>query len=84
MGTSFFSIGHFPIGHTIDITERTSSPLAAQPETVCAEPENVWFERLKLLFTMSVKIDGQEQPVDIERAYVSFCCEGKFEPSGIY
>ena len=45
---------------------------------------HVWYGRLKLLFTMSVKIDGQEEPVDIECAYVSFCYEIKLEPSGTY
>jgi len=33
----------------------------------------VWYGRLKLIFSMSVKIDGQEEPVDIECAYISFC-----------
>ena len=28
--------------------------------------------RLKFLFTMTVKIDGQREPVDIKCAYVSF------------
>ena len=34
--------------------------------------DNVWYGRLKLLFTMSVKIDGQKEPIDMECAYVSF------------
>ena len=29
-------------------------------------PDNAWYGRLKLLFTMSVKIDGKEEAVDIE------------------
>ena len=35
---------------------------------------------------MSVKIDGQEEPVDIECAYdsLAFCCEIKLEPSCTY
>ena len=44
--------------------------------------DNVWYGKLKLLFTMSVKIDGQEEPVDIGCAYVSFCYQIKLEPSG--
>ena len=40
-------------------------------------PDNVRYGQLKLLFFMSVKIDGQEEPVDIECAYVSFCYEIK-------
>ena len=35
-------------------------------------------------FTMSVKKDGKEEPVDMECAYVSFCYEIKLEPSGMY
>ena len=46
-------------------------------------PKNFWYQRLKLLFTMTVKIDGQQEPVDIECAYVSFCYEIKLEPSGM-
>ena len=33
---------------------------------------------------MSVKINGQEEPVDIECAFVSFSYEIKLEPSGTY
>ena len=46
--------------------------------------DNVWYGRLKLLFSISVKIDGQNEPVDIECAYVSFCYEIKLELSGTY
>ena len=45
---------------------------------------NLWYGRLKLLFTISVKIDGQEDAVDIECAYVSFCYEIRQEPSSMY
>ena len=51
-------------------------------EHLVLSPDNVWYGRLKLLFSMSVKIDGQEEPVDIECAYVSFCYEIELEPSG--
>ena len=54
------------------------------PERFVLSPDNVWYGRLKLLFTMSVKIDGQEEPVDIECACISFCYEIKLEPSGTY
>jgi len=33
---------------------------------------------------MSVNVDGQEEAVDIECAYVSFCYEIKLETSGMY
>ena len=36
---------------------------------------------MKLLFTMSVKVDGQDEHVDIECAYVAFCYEIKLETS---
>ena len=44
--------------------------------------DSVLYGRLKLLFKIAVKIDGQEEPVEIECAYVSFCYEIKLEPSG--
>ena len=28
-------------------------------------PDNVWYCRLKLLFTLSVQIDGQDKPVEL-------------------
>ena len=43
--------------------------------------DSVWYGRLKLLFKIAVKIDGQKEPVEIECAYVSFCYEIKLEPS---
>ena len=52
-------------------------------ERLVLSPDNVWYGRLKLLFAMTVKIDGQSDPVDIECAYVSFCYEIKLEPSGM-
>ena len=45
-------------------------------------PDNVWYGRLKLLFSISVQVDGQSEPVEIECAYVSFCDEIKLEPAG--
>jgi ligand-binding sensor protein len=33
---------------------------------------------------MSVTIDGKEEPVDMECAYVTFCDEIKLEPSGMF
>jgi len=46
-------------------------------------PDNVWYGRLKLLFTISVQMDGQDDPVDLECAYVAFCYEIKLDPSGM-
>ena len=63
-------------------TEGISSSLAPLERFVLS-PDNVWYGRLKLRFTISVKIDGQDEPVDLECAYVSFCYEIKLEPSGV-
>ena len=51
-------------------------------ERFVLNPDSVWYGSLKLLFKIAVKIDGQEEPVEIECAYVSFCYEIKLEPSG--
>jgi hypothetical protein len=47
-------------------------------------PDNVWYGRLKLIFTLSVKIDGQDDPVQLECAYISFFYDIRLEPSGEY
>ena len=52
-------------------------------ESFVLSPDNVWYGRLKLLFTISVKSDGRDEPVDLKCAYVSFCYEIKLEPSGM-
>ena len=52
-------------------------------ELFVLSPKNFWYRRLKLLFTMTVNIDDQQEPVDIECVYVSFCYEMKLEPSGM-
>ena len=45
---------------------------------------NVWYGRLKLLFSISIQVDGRRsKPVEIECAFVSFCYEIKLEPSGM-
>ena len=65
-------------------TERISTSLAPpRVERFVLSPDNVWYGRLKLRFTISVKIDGQDEPLDLECAYVSFCYEIKLEPSGV-
>jgi len=45
-------------------------------------PDNVWYGRLKLLFRITVKVDGKDDPVDMDCAYISFCYDIKLEPSG--
>ena len=52
-------------------------------ELFVLSPKNFWYRRLKLLFTMTVNIDDQQEPVDIECIYVSFCYEMKLEHSGM-
>jgi len=51
-------------------------------EKFSLDPDNVWYGRLKLLFTLSVKIDGQDDPVRLECAYISFFYDIKLEDSG--
>ena len=46
-------------------------------------PNNVWYGRLKLLFRITVKVDGKDDPVDMDCAFISFCYEIKLEVSGI-
>ncbi len=41
--------------------------------------DNVWYGGLKLFFTISVQIDGQDEPVDLKCAYVAFCYEIKLD-----
>jgi hypothetical protein len=53
-------------------------------ELFMLNPDNVWYGWLKLIFTMSVKIDDKEEPVDMECEYVIFCYEIKLKPSGMY
>ena len=50
-------------------------------ERFVLSPDNVWYGRLKLLFTISVEIEGQDEPVNLECAYVAFCYEIKLDPS---
>ena len=45
--------------------------------------DNVWYGRLKLLFKINVKVDGKDEPVEIECAYVAFCYDIKLEASGM-
>ena len=44
--------------------------------------DSVWHGRLKLFFTMQVNIDGQDEPVVFECAYVACCYEIKLKTSG--
>ena len=46
------------------------------------DSDNVWFGRLKLLFSMSVKTDVSDVVKRIDCAYVSFCFEIKLDASG--
>ena len=52
-------------------------------ESFVLSPENVWYGRLRLLFTISVQIDGQEEPIDLECAFISFLYDIKLEKSGV-
>ena len=51
-------------------------------EKFSCSPDNVQYGRLKLLFTLSVQIDGQDDLVQLECAYISFFYDIRLEPSG--
>ena len=46
-------------------------------------PKNVWYGRLKLLFRLTIQVDGKEDLVDIDRAFISFSYEIKLESFGM-
>ncbi len=46
------------------------------------DSDNVWYGRIKLLFSISVKSDVSEEVTKIDCAYVSFCYDIKLEESG--
>ena len=59
-------------------------------ELFVLSPENVWYGKLSLIFTMSIQIDGQVDPVDLESrqvecAFISVLYHDdiKLEPSGV-
>ena len=51
-------------------------------ERFVLDPDNVWYGRLKLLFSISVKTDDSDVVKNIDCAYVSFSYEIKLEASG--
>jgi hypothetical protein len=53
-------------------------------ERFVLEPDNVWYGRVKLLFSISVKSDLSEEVTKIDCAYISFCYDIKLEASGVY
>ena len=86
MDTSAYNVGLFLKGRAMDIIEKTAFTRPPGIEHFVLGPDNlnIWYSRLKLLFSISVEIDGQEDAVDIKCAYVSFCYEIRQEPSGMY
>ena len=44
-------------------------------------PDNVWYGRLKLLFSIPVKVDGKREPVQLACGCVSFFRDIKLDPS---
>ena len=45
-------------------------------------PDNVWYGRIKLLFSISVESDVSDGPITTDCAYVSFCYEIQLETAG--
>ena len=62
---------------------RISAPMSQEKKRFMLSQDNVCYGHWKLLFTLSVHIDGQAKPTELECAYVSFCYEIKLEPSGM-
>ena len=52
-------------------------------ESLVLSPENVWYGNLRLIFTISIQIDGQVDPVDLDCAFISVLYDIKLEPSGV-
>ena len=51
-------------------------------ERFVLDPDKVWYGRVRLLFSMSVKTDGSDEFKKIDCAYVSFCYDIKLDSSG--
>ena len=51
-------------------------------ERFVLDPDNVWYGRLKLLFTLSVRTDVDDDPMEIKCAFISFFYDMKLEQSG--
>ena len=45
-------------------------------------PSSVWYGRVRLLFSISVKTDSVDDPVEMKCAFISVCEEIKLDPSG--
>jgi hypothetical protein len=45
-------------------------------------PDNVWYGRIKLLFSISVQSDVSVESTKIDCAYVSFCYEIELDTEG--
>ena len=45
-------------------------------------PDNVWYGRIKLLFSISVQSDVSVESTKIDCAYVSFCYEIELDTAG--
>jgi hypothetical protein len=46
-------------------------------------PSNVWYGRVRLLFSISVRTDNANDPVEMKCAFISVCEEIKLNPSGM-
>ena len=51
-------------------------------EAFVLSPESVWYCRVRLLFTLSVKVDTGKDPVEMQCAFVSVCEEIVLDESG--
>ena len=77
----------FPFPELKYYASNREDPVFVQPpgvESFELSPDNVWYGRVKLLFSIAVKTDRSGgETVRIDCAYISFFYEIKLDPSGM-
>ena len=59
----------------------TATILPPGVEAFVLGPSSVWYGRVRLLFSISVKTDSVNDPVEMKCAFISVCEEIKLDPS---
>ena len=65
-------------------TEMTVFSVTAGVGKFALSSDNVWYGLQKLLFSLSVKVDGKQEPDQLGCAYVSSFYDIKLDPSGMF
>ena len=52
-------------------------------ESFLLSPDSVWYCRVLLIFSISVKTDVDREPVELQCAFVAVCKEISLDPAGI-